>query len=285
VDFTREPIIETVITPKEGCKLVVRSSKTTGQEEYFVDAIEIISFGNSIFYRSLERPKSFIVPASDYEVLEVREARIVLKNVGFDKSIKIAGGREGGVKGGRETAEEVSSKGQEEAPPAPTDGKGEVRLERKRERRRHARRRRGREDEASSQDGQEVQEEERKSTSDKQPHEGEGGTIESPTPLSPAALSSLLAPPPMLISETISNYKERFGEAFYTKEELAKIQSQEEYLPGETVTPEEPETLPEIKLEQPSYSTFEITKEDEEAVAKQKLEEQEKPEATNNLST
>ena len=59
VDFTREPIVETVITPKEGCKLVVRSSKSSGQEEYFVDAVEVVSFGTSFFFRSLERPKSF----------------------------------------------------------------------------------------------------------------------------------------------------------------------------------------------------------------------------------
>lgn len=95
MDFTREPIIETIITPKDGCKLVIRSSKSGGQEEFFVDAIEVVSFGSSFFYRSLERPKAFLVPASDYEVLEVREARMVLKNVATDRSaIKIGGGRE-----------------------------------------------------------------------------------------------------------------------------------------------------------------------------------------------
>ncbi|MEI8365092.1 MAG: hypothetical protein WCF65_01620 [Parachlamydiaceae bacterium] len=93
MDFTREPIIETVITPKEGCKLVVRSSKSNAQEEHFVDAVEVVSFGHSFFFRSLERPKTFIVPATDYEILEVREARMVLKNVGIDRTIKIAGGR------------------------------------------------------------------------------------------------------------------------------------------------------------------------------------------------
>lgn len=94
MDFTREPIIETVITPKEGCKIVVRSSKNVGQEEYFVDALEVVSFGKAMFFRSLEKPKAFLVPANDYEILEVREARMVLKNVGLDRSIKIGGGRE-----------------------------------------------------------------------------------------------------------------------------------------------------------------------------------------------
>ncbi len=79
MNFTREPILESVITPREGCKLVVRNSKVGGQEEYFVDAIEIVSFGVANFYRSLERPKSFLLPVSDYEVLETRETRMMLK--------------------------------------------------------------------------------------------------------------------------------------------------------------------------------------------------------------
>src|SRR5579872_1169412 len=106
VNFTREPIIETVITPREGCKLVVRNSKGNDQEDYYVDAVEVVSFGHSFFFRSLERPKSFLVPVSDYEILQVREARMVLKNVGLDRSIKIAGGREGNVRGGREPSHE-----------------------------------------------------------------------------------------------------------------------------------------------------------------------------------
>ena len=93
MNFTREPIIETVITPREGCKLVVRNSKGVG-EEYFVDAIEVVSFGRSFFFRSLERPKSFLVPVSDYEVLELKEIRMALKNASAERSIKIGGGRE-----------------------------------------------------------------------------------------------------------------------------------------------------------------------------------------------
>ena len=94
MDFTREPVIQTVITPKEGCKLVVRSSKGLSQEEYFVDAVEVVSFGGAVFFRSLEKPKNFLLPVTDYEILEVREARMVLKHVGMDRSIKIGGGRE-----------------------------------------------------------------------------------------------------------------------------------------------------------------------------------------------
>jgi hypothetical protein len=88
VNFTREPIIETVITPREGCKLVIKSSKSNTQEDYSVDAVEVVSFGHSFFFRSLEKPKAFLVPVSDYEILEVKETKMVLRNVNIEKSIK-----------------------------------------------------------------------------------------------------------------------------------------------------------------------------------------------------
>ncbi len=87
--FTREPTVETIITPKEGFKLVIRNSKGGGQEDLFVDAVEVISFGQSCFFRSLERPKSFVVPAADYEILEVRETRVALKTTGIEHGVKI----------------------------------------------------------------------------------------------------------------------------------------------------------------------------------------------------
>lgn len=92
MNFTREPIILSVITPKEGSKLVLRNSHLEGQEDYFVDAVEVVSFDGAIFYRSLERPKSFVLPISCYEVLEVKETRMVLKSVEQEKAIKIGGG-------------------------------------------------------------------------------------------------------------------------------------------------------------------------------------------------
>jgi hypothetical protein len=94
VNFTREPIIETIITPREGYKLLLRSSKGAGKEEYLVDAIEIINFGNSIFFRSTERPNSFLVPVADYEIVEQRESKMILKNATIEKSIKIGGGKQ-----------------------------------------------------------------------------------------------------------------------------------------------------------------------------------------------
>jgi hypothetical protein len=237
VDFTREPILETIITPKEGYKLVIRSSKSAGQEEYFVDAVEIVAFGHALFFRSLERPKAFLVPVSDYEVLEVREARMVLKNVGLDRSIKIGGGREGALKSSREEekAESVvveEKMEQEEIQPiaeAKAEGQPEMRLEKKRDRRRHYRKRRGR-DEGTK----EVAEPSVPPLEDEKiqipPPEEEAETAPEAAPMASTLLSSLLQPPPTLISETISRYRqnELFKGAFYLTEE-------EQYKPHDKV--------------------------------------------------
>lgn len=94
MNFTREPIIETVITSKDGCKLLVRNSKGEDLEEYLVDAVEIVSFGPAIFYRSTEKPKSFLLPVSDYEIIETKEMKMALKAQNLDRTIKIGGGKE-----------------------------------------------------------------------------------------------------------------------------------------------------------------------------------------------
>lgn len=229
MDFTREPIIETVITPKEGCKLVVRSSKSSGQEEYFVDSVEVVSFGNSFFFRSLERPKSFLVPSSDYEILEVREARMVLKNVGLDRSIKIGGGREAPAKITKDVLQEKAA-GEEPAlvetglSKTPADSNGvvaESRVDKKRDRRRNYRRRRGREE--SSKEGEEAEVTPNSESKVELPATPEGveevsseGMVQS----SSAIISSILPPPPTLISETIARYKDNvmFKGAFFVKD-------------------------------------------------------------------
>ncbi len=266
MDFTREPIIETVITPREGCKIVVRSSKASGQEEFFVDAVEVVSFGHSQFFRSLEKPKPFLVPTSDYEVLEVREARMVLKSVGIDRSIKIGGGRETqpqqrpqkekererereprqpvapAEEPALQQATESAGLAEEQAASSATEERVDPRLERRRDRRRHYRRRRGR-------DEGEVKEESEESlagatsdvtsetfvVSNGESEESVVISLEPPqeaaaarelTPgetqqISTSAFSSLLSPPPNLISETIARYRENdlFKGAFYPKEQ------------------------------------------------------------------
>ncbi len=250
MDFTREPIIETIITPKEGYKLVVRSSKGTAQEEYFVDAVEVVSFGHALFFRSMERPKSFLVPVADYEILEVREARMVLKNAGLDRSIKIGGGREGNLKASREAdkgevavaEEEETVVEQEEAHPQPAEAvaeaKSDTRLDKKRDRRRHYRKRRGsrgeeREDAPKEEGNPEVAGPSIPPLEDEKIHippPEEGAEAQGTAPMSSSLLSSLLQPPPTLISETINRYRENalFKNAFFLTEE-------EQYKPHDKV--------------------------------------------------
>jgi hypothetical protein len=263
VDFTREPIIETVITPKDGCKLVVRSSKSNGQEEHFVDALEVVSFGHSFFFRSQERPKTFLVPATDYEILEVREARMVLKNVGIDRAIKIGGGREAPLRTPKEPQtekEEVSSsegKGsaESEAGNQSSTDKGDGRLDKKRDRRRNARRRRGKEgseEEAAEGETAPVAKESRKAA---KPAESGNASLAQQV-MTTSILTSLLPPPPTLISETIARYKDNamFKDAFYSKEEKVAATTAEDF----------------PVLPQPEYGSFEISEEEEEQIYQQR---------------
>ena len=165
MNFTREPIIETIITPKEGFKLLVKNSKGGSKQEYSVDAVEVVSFGHSFFYRCLERPKSFLVPISDYEIVEVKETRVVLKSATLDKSIKIGGG-----------------KAPEQTPAADLQ-----RLEKKRERRRHKRR--------PADTKEESQKEETPKSVENEPII----FAEKAVPL----ITRLIPPPTQLISETL----------------------------------------------------------------------------------
>ncbi len=224
MDFTREPIIETIITPKDGCKLVIRSSKGGGQEEYFVDSIEVVTFGHAHFYRSLERPKSFLVPVVDYEVVEVREARMVLKNLGPDRSIKIGGGRAEGSRAPREPEKVVPQQVQEEevvvaaqeesSVEASSEARPDSRLDKKRDRRRHYRKRKnGKDDTEKEEMGGDVAELPQHEEKVERPDE----SIVTPS----VSQMFLLQPPPLLISETINRYRDNalFKNAFFLSEE------------------------------------------------------------------
>lgn len=268
MDFTRQPIIESVITAKEGCKLVVRSSKGAGQEEYFVDAVEVVSFGHSLFFRSLEKPKSFLAPASDYEVLEVREARMVLKHVGADRStIRIGGGREASHRPAKEVEKAAVHEEGEGAAPA------DARLEKRRDRRRSVRRRRGQEgsvvegdtpmEESSAEAGALPSGEEHASgaesvrtESPEQKRQQRRSNRSAPVDMSNPMLTSLLPPPPNLISETIDRYKENemFRGAFFTKGEEGKTGG-----------------VPTVPLTPPQYGSYEMTEEEEEEVYQKRL--------------
>jgi hypothetical protein len=223
VNFTREPIIETVITPREGCTLVVRSSKGNGQEDYFVDAVEVVSFGHSFFFRSQERPKSFLVPVSDYEILELKETRMVLKNVSTDRSIKIGGGREAPPRPREEPIQDATLAESRPAPaqePRPA-GKRDKRRRGRRGRDRHDHPQETREPQSHSSEPQESRDESQRAPEGHQPEarQAEG------TDKAPSFISKLFPPPTTLIRETLSRYKpsESTEEDVYPKSEKPSV--------------------------------------------------------------
>ncbi|WP_157952560.1 hypothetical protein [Candidatus Similichlamydia epinepheli] len=80
VHFTREPIVETVITAREGAKLLVRNARGADDlDTYLVEAVEVVMFGGAVFYRSASRPSHFLVPVVEYEVVECHSSRPHLK--------------------------------------------------------------------------------------------------------------------------------------------------------------------------------------------------------------
>lgn len=211
MNFTRDPIIETVITPREGCKLVVRNSKVTNQESFLVDALEVVSFGQSLFFRSQERPRSFLVPVSDYEITESKEAKMVLKTTTADQSIKIGGGRE--VRPVREESSE-----EERAPES---------IDRKRDnKRRRGRRGRDRNDYVAHEAPKETLAPVEASLPDlEQPEEPKEKV---------SFISKLFPPPPTLIKETIGRYK--------TPDPAPEDFPTEDFESGQGHTPEEETT-------------------------------------------
>ncbi len=175
MNFTREPIIETIISPKGGYKLVVRSSSVANHEEYSVDAVEVVSFGKSFFFRSLERPKSFLLPVGDYEVVEVKESRMVLKKVTVEKSIKIIGEKAPRSSTNRtDTSQADSRKKQDRKKPRKTSTEGPLTKERR-----------------ASEKARVLEEGMKKGEAD----------------VASSEFKSLLSPPPRLISENMGRYK------------------------------------------------------------------------------
>ncbi|MES2199223.1 MAG: hypothetical protein V4489_03535 [Chlamydiota bacterium] len=233
MNFTREPIIETILSPKDGCKLCIRNSKIAGAEELFVDAVEVVSFGQAFFFRGQERPKPFLVPASDYEVFEVKETRVVLKNITHERNIKISGGREAFIKPPKEVVpekvEELEKESEEKD--LTTEVVADVKTDKKRDRRRNRRKRMA---------------EERKETGDKpkgsaddSDEEGEEDAPVAEVKVTSAMFTHLLPPPPTLISETLGRLRE--------KEAAAAAAAQALLEEGASVTvPDSAKETPEI---------------------------------------
>jgi hypothetical protein len=268
VNFTREPIIETIVSPREGCKLLVRSSKSGGPgDEYYVDAVEVVSFGRAFFFRSMERPKAFLVPVSDYEVLEVKETRVALKNVSHDRNIKIGGGREASLK---YSHREPSPEKEEEAlfaeeRPAQAEESTETAMGDRMEKRRDRRRRRHRRPE---------EEWAARKASESQQVQMEGGTkaqeatAADEAKVAPPMFSSLIPPPSSLISETLSRYKEAPVKEIEEKEKKPKEEPPEEGQSAHsdstplhrTATISEPELLENSSLVSTYFSPLRMDK-------------------------
>ena len=231
MDYTREPIVETVITPKDGYRIAVRSSKNPGHEEFIVEALEVVSFGTNCFFRSLERPRAFMVPASDYEVLEVREARVSLKAVSLEGTVRTPSAREtqkpSRVVEKREPlpkepvvplAEPEEVAAEEEAAVSQPIPVTEGRQDRRRERRRGQRRRRGGREEGVSEESRVTGEELPSAPEPKTPLEEKRPDVtqEAPVP----HVSTLLPPPTTLIRDDLERLRrnKQYEGAFYLRE-------------------------------------------------------------------
>jgi len=205
--------------PREGCKLLVRNSKGGGQEEYYVESIEVVSFGRSHFYRSQERPKSFLVPVNDYEILEVKEVRVSLKNVAPDeRSIKIGGGREGPPRPARETSPESDSFEPSERE-HPEQQRPPMDRDRGRSKRRRGRRGGGG---GGRPEGSMSDMREPLLPPLEEPFPPEAAPLMEGERKAPSFISKLFPPPPTLIKDSLSRYKtaeEEPEEPFAPKEE------------------------------------------------------------------
>lgn len=240
--FTREPIIETILSPRDGCKLCIRNSKVAGAEELFVDAVEVVSFGHAFFFRSQERPKPFLVPVSDYEIFEVKETRVVLKNITHERNIKISGGREAFAKPPKEmpvvqpVEAEEKEEGDDKEPMVEivTDGKSDKKRDRRRNRRKRIAEER-RETVEKSADEEGVVE------------EGEKASV-TEVKVSSAMFANLLPPPPVLISETLGRLREKEAQ----RAPAAVVETSSEETAPETAQ-EIVEEMPEESKEAPSF--------------------------------
>ena len=230
-------LLKQLLPPKKGVNWLSAAAKASGQEEYFVDAVEVVSFGHSLFLSLSGKAKSISSACEDYEILEVREARMVLKNVGVRK---VDQDRRRPRVAPKLPKEVLHERPEPLAPPAeevPALAGEEASLLRRRmdkkRGRRHYRRRRGREEL--------LPKKARLSESSALPEEGEahppleeakGEQAALPTEALEATtsivLSSILPPPPTLISETIARYKDNamFKGAFFVREEKQEEQQE-----------------------------------------------------------
>ena len=180
-----------------------------GSEEIFVDAVEVVSFGQSFFYRGQERPKPFLVPVSDYEVFEVKETRVVLKNITHDRNIKIGGGREASLKPAKEIVpvekkEEIEEVKESLELATPVEATIDPKSDRKRDRRRSRRRRIAEEKKGDGEKDKPQDLQENASLEDRQVDD-QDDEVEVPRLI--PTFNQILPPPTVLISERLNQLR------------------------------------------------------------------------------
>jgi hypothetical protein len=205
VNFTREPIIESIISARDGFKLSIRSTKIQENREILVDAVEIVSFGNSHFFRCQEKPKPFFFPVGDYEVSEVKETRFILKNSTPEKSVKIQSSKEHLHKTAKELPEEEILTEEEEISEEPKeelteDTSASSQRDDKKSKRNRRKRDRQKQQRFTPTD---VTQEEVSTEGDKGGDTKDEALVSSPTSIAP----KFITPPPALIISALSHRK------------------------------------------------------------------------------
>lgn len=214
--FTREPIIESILSARDGYKLVLRNSKTASSAEISAEVIEIVSFAGTVFYRSQDRSRNFLLPAIDFEIVEVKDARLVLKNISLEKSSKLQNPPKETVL--EEASDElhddavVGNDQEVQASATTANSSQNSRLERRRERRRNRRRRHNEEKNTEEKKDGSVDTAQEQESSESL---ADGGSLldnVSPQPSIQIPTLNLIPPPTTLISQTLARYKEKLPE-------------------------------------------------------------------------
>ena len=182
--------------------------------------------------------------------------------------------RESHVERVEHPVEEVGQEVSAESGASSGEKQQDPRLDKKRDRRRNNRRRRGRDGVlGEEQEGGDVSAEKGEFSDSRKGSEREGSPMAQQV-MTTSALTSMLSPPPKLISETIADYKDKFKEAFYTKSDLEKNE----------IVEEPTSQVPEITLNPPEYGTFELSEEEEEEIYLQRKRQAQKHEQNDSHS-
>ena len=217
MNFTREPIVETIISAREGYKLSLKSSKHVTQDEYLVDAVEVVSFSGALFFRSQEKPKPFFLPIHDYEVQEVREAKLTIKSPVMEKSIKIGGGKDASKHHKNENEEKAQVASEDSSN---VTAEKEVESQPNNERQRRDKKQKFKRKRGFDESAREAVQREVKAQEEQSKDAVITTSVES-------VFSHLLKPPESLISESIQRYKRVEEEVVMSPEVTKELQTEQ----------------------------------------------------------